>query len=190
MQDLNGKPSNQPDRHPSELIVLNKLIEVYAEKLERYDQMLSEYRVVLNPDYIIDIISVMLLQVIENVQLDPSLMMKALLVADNLHCNELIGLVVIALNSLSERALPQEFLDLISIADVVVKDNLVVPAIIIIPIVMLKGGSPLDLGCIKAEEVDLFVILDLCSLIVGQVVLEKLEGLSRSDRVLEVIHLN
>ena len=72
----------------------------------------------------------------------------------------------------------------------VVKDNLVVPAIIIIPIVMLKGGSPLDLGCIKAEEVDLFVILDLCSLIVGQVVLEKLEGLSRSDRVLEVIHLN
>ena len=48
----------------------------------------------------------MLLQVIENVQLDPSLMMKALLVADNLHCNELIGLVVIALNSLSERALP------------------------------------------------------------------------------------
>ncbi len=55
---------------------------------------------------------------------------------------------------------------------------------------MLEGGCPLDLGCIKAEEVDLFVILDLCSLIVSQVVLEKLEGLSRSDRVLEVVHLN
>ena len=72
----------------------------------------------------------------------------------------------------------------------VVKDHLVVAAIIIIPIVMLEGRSPLDLGRIKAKEVNLFVILDLCSLIVGQVVLEKLEGLSRSDRVLEVLHLN
>ncbi len=68
--------------------------------------MLSENGEVLNPDYIVDIVGVMLLQVIENVQLNPSLMMKALLVADNLHCNELIGLVVIALNSLSERTLP------------------------------------------------------------------------------------
>ena len=31
LQDLNREPSNQPDRHPPELIVLNKLIEVYAE---------------------------------------------------------------------------------------------------------------------------------------------------------------
>jgi hypothetical protein len=31
LQDLNGEPSNQPDRHPPELIVLNKLIEVYAQ---------------------------------------------------------------------------------------------------------------------------------------------------------------
>ena len=61
---------------------------------------------VLYPDYIVDIIGVMLLQVIENVQLDPSLMMKALLVADNLHCNELIGLVIIALQGLSKRTLP------------------------------------------------------------------------------------
>ena len=34
LQDLNGEPPNQSDRHPSELIVLNELIEVYAEKLE------------------------------------------------------------------------------------------------------------------------------------------------------------
>jgi hypothetical protein len=31
LQDLNCKSSNQPDGHPPELIVLNKLIEVYAE---------------------------------------------------------------------------------------------------------------------------------------------------------------
>jgi hypothetical protein len=60
---------------------------------------------VLYPDDIVDIIRVMLLQVVENVQLNPSLMMKALLVADNLHCNKLIGLVVIALQGLSERTL-------------------------------------------------------------------------------------
>ena len=145
---------------------------------------------VLYPDYIVDIIGVMLLQVIENVQLDPSLVVKALLVADNLHCNELIGLVVIALQGLSERTLPEEFLDLISVAEVVIKDHLVVAAIIIIPIVMLEGGSPLNLGGIKAQEVNLFVILDLCSLIVGQVVLEKLQGFSRGDWVLEIFHLN
>jgi hypothetical protein len=103
LQDLNGKPSNQPDRHPSELIVLNELIKVYAEKLERYDKMLPVNGEVLYPDDIVDIIGVMLLQVVENVQLDPSLMMKAFLVADNLHCNKLIGLVVIALQGLSER---------------------------------------------------------------------------------------
>ena len=72
----------------------------------------------------------------------------------------------------------------------VIKDHLVVTAIIIIPIVMLEGGSPLNLGGIKAQEVNLFVILDLCSLIVGQVVLEKLQGFSRGDWVLEIFHLN
>ena len=97
LQDLNSEPSNQPDRHPSELIVLNELIKVYAEKLERYDQMLPVNGEVLYPDDIVDIIGVMLLQVVENVQLDPSLMMKAFLVADNLHCNKLIGLIIIAL---------------------------------------------------------------------------------------------
>ena len=61
---------------------------------------------VLYPYYIVDIIGVMLLQVVENVQLDPSLMMKAFFVADDLHCNELIGLVVIAFQGLSERTLP------------------------------------------------------------------------------------
>ena len=152
--------------------------------------MLSIDGEVLYPDNIVNIIGIMLLQVIEYIQLDPCLVVKALLVADNLHCNELIGLVVIALQGLSERAFAQEFLDLISVAEVVVKDHLVVAAIIIIPIVMLEGRSPLDLGRIKAKEVNLFVILDLCSLIVGQVVLEKLEGLSRSDRVLEVLHFN
>ena len=152
--------------------------------------MLSINGEVLYPDNIVDIIGVMLLQVIENVQLDPSLVVKALLVADNLHCNELIGLVVIALQGLSERTLPEEFLDLISVAEVVIKDHLVVAAIIIIPIVMLEGGSPLNLGGIKAQEVNLFVILDLCSLIVGQVVLEKLQGFSRGDWVLEIFHLN
>lgn len=97
LQDLNGEPSNQPDRHPSELIVLNELIKVYAEKLERYDEMLPVNGEVLYPDDIVDIIGVMLLEVVENVQLDPSLMMKAFLVADNLHCNKLIGLIIIAL---------------------------------------------------------------------------------------------
>ena len=61
---------------------------------------------VFNPDYIVDIFRVMLLQIIENVQLNPSLMMKALLVANNLYCNVLICLVVKALQCLPERTFP------------------------------------------------------------------------------------
>ncbi len=63
LQDLNGESSDQPKRYPLEVVVLNKLVKINAKQLKAYDQMLSEYTVVLHSDYVVYIIWVVLLKV-------------------------------------------------------------------------------------------------------------------------------
>ena len=63
LQNLNSESSDQPKRDSLEVVVLNKLVKINAKQLKAYDQMLSEYAVVLHSDYVVYIVWVMLLKV-------------------------------------------------------------------------------------------------------------------------------
>ena len=64
--------------------------------------MLSEYRVVFDSDDIIHIIRVVLFQIVKNLKFNTSLVMEPLFVSNYLQCDELIGFVIVAFQSLTE----------------------------------------------------------------------------------------
>lgn len=66
-------------------------------------------------------------------------MMKPLLVSDDLDRHKFVGFVIETFEGLSEGAFAQEFLDFIPIAEMIVKDNLIVATVVIVAIVVLQG---------------------------------------------------
>ncbi len=71
--------------------------------------MLAEDCVVLDPNDVIHIVRVMLFQVTEDVQLYPCLVVETFFVPDYFNRDELIRLVIVAFESLTETAFAQEF---------------------------------------------------------------------------------
>lgn len=128
-----------------EVVVLDELIEVDGEEFERDDEVLAEYEVVLDHDDVVSIIRVILLEVLEDLQFHSSLVLELFLVPDELHSDQLVGLVVQTLNGLAEAPFPEELEDLKSETNVVFQDDLVVPSFIVIAIVVGVLGRPLDL---------------------------------------------
>jgi hypothetical protein len=60
LQYLDCKPADKSNWHPSELIILDKLIEINAQELEWDDEMLSENCRILDSNNVIHIIRVIL----------------------------------------------------------------------------------------------------------------------------------
>lgn len=100
--------------------------------------MLPEYHVVLDVDDIHDIISVMLPQVLEDLQLHASLIVVFLFVLDYLDGKLLLRLVIYALECRSKRALSKELKDLIPVANMVSCNDLIVSLVIIKTMVLVK----------------------------------------------------
>ena len=67
--------------------------------------MLSEYSVVLDPDDVVRIVRIILFQMLENFELNTCLMLESFLVSNQLHCYNLLSLVIKAFQCLAERAL-------------------------------------------------------------------------------------
>ena len=67
--------------------------------------MLSKYHIVFNPDNIIHIVFVMVIQILQNSQLYSSLILKLLLIADDFDGDIFVCLMVKALNGLAKAAL-------------------------------------------------------------------------------------
>lgn len=67
--------------------------------------MLPEYSVVFNSNDIVDIVWIVLLQKHEYFKLNTCLMMESFFVPYDLHSHELIGLVVVTFQGLTEAAL-------------------------------------------------------------------------------------
>ena len=63
LKNLNSKPSYQTESHTLEVVVLDEIVKIDGEQLERDHQMLPEYHVVLDSYDIEGIIRVVLSQV-------------------------------------------------------------------------------------------------------------------------------
>lgn len=79
--------------------------------------------------------------------------MKPLLIPDYLESNQLISLIVVALQCLTERPFAQEVLDFVAVGQMILKYDLIVPPFIIIPTIMLLIRTSPNLLCIQPQEV-------------------------------------
>lgn len=127
--------------------------------------MLSEDRIVLDSNDIVDILWIIVSQVCQDIQLHPSLMMESLLIPDDLYSDMFVGFVVEALDGLPETSLAQKLLNLIPVAQMVFHDNLVVTTVIIVAVVEFCIVFAMDFSGVQSKEVDFLEILDFMLLI-------------------------
>lgn len=109
-------------------------------------------------------------EVLENLDLDKRLVMEAFLVADDLDSNHITRLVIAALENLSERSLPENVNDLVAEHDVVVRDDEIVSAFVVVAEVVERDFLCCGLlVAVGADEVDLAVVEDFLLLVRGEV---------------------
>ena len=77
-----------------EVVVLDELVEVDREELEGDDQVVAEHAVVLDLDYVVLVVGVLLLQVLQDAQLNTRLVLVTLFVLDDFYRDDFIGFVV------------------------------------------------------------------------------------------------
>lgn len=95
--------------------------------------MLSKYTVVFNLYNIVRVVWVLVFEMLQNFELDSSLVPELLLVPDYLNTHNLFVLVVVAPQSLAETTLAKEANDFISESNMVSEYYFVVTILIIIP---------------------------------------------------------
>ncbi len=134
--------------------------------------MISKVKVLLHVHHIERVFLVQVLQVLQNVDLDHALLLKALLAPYDLHRHVLLLLVVEALEHLAEAALAQCLDDLVAVGDVVLV-GLQVRAVLVVIVLGARGTYLLG---VQAQEPDLGVLVDLLSLELGQLVAVQLQG--------------
>jgi hypothetical protein len=142
------------------------LLQINAEQLERDAHVVSKVKVFRHGDHCLAGISVgpvilvlvqcrwkrfattPVAQVLQNLDLDERLVMKPLLVPDELDRHVLAGFPVEALENNAKRALAQHGQDLVAEVDVVVRHNSVVPPFVVKTVVgaRVAGGSNFLLG--------------------------------------------
>ena len=161
-----------------EVVDLEELEQIHAHQLEADAEMLAEDHIVVQMDHIHNVFGVILLQELQDFQLNTGLVVVLLLVLHDFDADLLLDLVVEAFDCRSERALSQEALDFVSIANVVVRDYFVVALVVIVAEVVLKLAAALHLlSCRSSDEIDLRVVLDFLLLVVCELVLEVEQGL-------------
>ena len=77
-----------------EVVVLDELVEVDREELEGDYQVVAEHAVVLDLDYVILIVGVLLLKVLQDAQLNARLVLVTLFVLDDFYRDDFVGFVV------------------------------------------------------------------------------------------------
>lgn len=137
VEQLDGKASDQTQRESLEIVQLEEVVEVDAHKLKRYTQVLSEDDVVFHVNDVHGVIRVVFLEELEDFQFNSSLIVILLFILNNLESDEFFSFMIEALDCDTERAFPEELLNLIAIANVVPQIDFVVPFMVIIAVVVL-----------------------------------------------------
>ena len=170
-----------------EVVVLDELVEVDREELEGDDQVIAEHAVVLDLDYVVLVVGVLLLQVLQDAQLNARLVLVTLFVLDDFYRDDFVGFVVQALESLAKTAFTQEIKHFEAVVDVILKNDIIVPILVIVSRVMQLGtGLSLYLISFETKEVDLLEVKQLSLLEIGQFasLCVQFEGLPHGHRVL------
>ena len=81
---------------------LREIVEIYREQLKGNANMLPEHEVVLHLHNVMLIILIVFLQVLQNLDFNPSLVMELLLVPHDLDSDVFVVLVIEAFQALSE----------------------------------------------------------------------------------------
>lgn len=188
LQYLNGEAPNQARRYSLEVVLLNKLVEIHAEQLKGEQQVLAEDGVVQHANDIVFVVFILLLEVAQKTQLDTSLVLEALLVADDFDSHRHSRLVVKALQGLAETARAKLVQHFKPVGQVILDHDLVVATLIVETKVVAEKRRGFDFCGFKAQEVDLLIILNLDFFIVRHsLVLKELEGLAGRNRELNLI---
>ena len=86
------------------MIRFNELIEVHRQQFKWNDQVASKHIIIEYPHYVIFILLVTIIQHLQDFQLNAGLMLKSFFISDDFDCHQLLEFVVVALDSLTERA--------------------------------------------------------------------------------------
>lgn len=101
-KQLDGESLDQGNVEPLEVVDLDKLVQIHAQTFARDAEMASKVKAIRHLDIVVSVFRVPLDQVAENLDLGLCLGIESLLVAYQLHSHSGGGLVVIALDYLTE----------------------------------------------------------------------------------------
>lgn len=165
-EQLDCESSDKNSRKSHKAVRLDHLVQVDTEQLGDNAQMASEIEVLGNLDEVVLILWVPLDQILQDLDLDQSLVMETFLVADDFDGNALTGLVVSTLQDLSKRSFTQKAHDLIPVSEVIsLNVDVVAPFIVIAVIIRRSLWCRLILFAILTRVPNRLVIQDFTSFI-------------------------
>lgn len=172
-----GEPPDEAQTETLVVVLLDQLVQVQVHELEADAQVVPEVEVVQHVDDVVSRIAVLLAEMVEDLDFDQRLVVKPLLVPDDLDGDVLARLVVQRADDLAERPLADHLEDLVPVRDVVVQ-HLVVGAVLVVEATVLRRTLfAVDLGRLVAEVPDLGVGVHLLALVLRQPGAVVLDGL-------------
>ena len=150
----------------SEIMGLDKLVEVHPQKFSRNAKMSSEVETLSKVDHAMTTVRIPFLELLEEVYLNQGLLVEPLLVANDLHSNQAPRFVIDTSHHLTEATLSQNINDFVSVGQMVSDDNVVVTSLIVIAKISLLGVEVTDmfLRILSPAEKDVPEVNDLAML--------------------------
>ena len=148
--------------------------------------MLPKDHIVLHVNDVHRVIGIVLLQELQDLELHASLIVVLLLVLNDLKRDELLALVVKALDCYAEGAFAKELLDLVAVANVIFHIDSVVALVVVEAKVVVTALGGLDFLATKTHIVNLREVENLLDLESCQVLAKVLEDFLRAKWILEV----
>lgn len=152
-QDGVGKLSNQCQAKPLELVLLDQLIQIHAEKLKRNTDVVPEQKMLREMNDVTIVVLILLFEMLQDTYLLHCLFVEAFLVAHHLQGHMLLGFVVVSLQDLTKTPFAENFEYLVPVCHVVVRHHLIRSRIVIVSRVIRPARHPLPLLCILSDKI-------------------------------------
>mmetsp|Transcript_107975 Transcript_107975/g.311999 ORF Transcript_107975/g.311999 Transcript_107975/m.311999 type:complete len:266 (-) Transcript_107975:397-1194(-) len=188
-KQLDGEAPDQTQGDALEIVVLDELVQVDAQQLECDAQMVPEVEVVHHVHDVRCALDVPLPNVLEDLDFHEGLVMEPLLVPNHLQGYIALGLVVEGAHDLTERSFTEGVHDLIPIQNVIMKNDQVVPSLVVVRVVVRGCGCPPNLRRPGAVIPHLREVQDLALLILRELVDVVLQHLRRRHGELGLLRL-
>lgn len=161
-QDLLCEAANELERKSLEIMGLDELVKIHAQKFSRYAQMTAEIETLSEIDHAVTAMRIPFLELLQKIHLNESLLVESFLVPDDFDRDEAAGFVINTSHDLSETSLAQNINHLISICKVIADNNVVIAPIVIVAEI---GGLSIEvahmfLGMLRTTEVDVLEVDD------------------------------